>query len=85
MVGADLHLEGLANQRRGRADVCSKVNPVCFLQENLFHLSQSSCCELNADPSNDVAVIFQILFQHLARHNPLTLTMLLDVSCAPES
>ena len=25
-VGADLHFEGAANQRRGRADACSKVS-----------------------------------------------------------
>ncbi|KAK9915988.1 hypothetical protein WJX75_007001 [Coccomyxa subellipsoidea] len=44
LVSADLRFEGLANQRRGRADLCSKI-----------------------------------VFQHLARNNPITLAMLLDV------
>ncbi|EIE25969.1 hypothetical protein COCSUDRAFT_27547 [Coccomyxa subellipsoidea C-169] len=45
LVGADLHFEGPANQRRGRADLSSKI-----------------------------------VFQHLARSNPITIGMLLEVS-----
>ncbi|BDA44230.1 Snurportin-1 [Coccomyxa sp. Obi] len=46
LVGAELQFDGLASQRRGRADMCSKI-----------------------------------VFQYLARHSPITMAQLLEVSC----
>lgn len=38
LIGADLHFEGLGNQRRGRADTCSKVSSSPFVSKRSLYV-----------------------------------------------
>ena len=69
LISADLTAIGLANQRRGHADISSKVCAPCKSAHRketcrLRHCNLSLFC-------------LQIVFQHMARHQPLTMDMLL--------